>query len=581
MAKIRRKKLTPEEKEHKALKKRIRQTFTQMGFSYLRTENITVSFGGQGGEFDSIFVFENIVLICEDTISKSRDNVKTHIKEKHAFFEQVAEHKGEFIKWLKDYYPDKLMGFSTDYTLSRYKLRFLYFHKSTIDDDTKRVFNKIAFVDDNELWYFKRVADCVKHTGRNELFEFLQLNSVDVGSTTHARESSDINTVVILPEESSGFHGIKLITFVMSAEDLMQCSYVLRKDSWGWNEKMELYQRLLIPDKIRKIREYLATEKMTFANNIIVSLPDAAEIYRMDNGRKVVLDLENDDVSEHEHLKMHIANTINSIGIIDGQHRVFAYHEGSNRDPYEPVIRDLRRNKHLIVTGIKYKKGTRRDEKIKLESDLFLLINSTQKTVASDLLQHIRSIQEPSSPIGISRLVLIRMNAMQPFLDLFQIHPRQTERIKTSSIVQWGLKDLVAVDQNDDRTLFNYWHHDKKEVLLKGPKEGAAFDAVLEEYIKFCATTISNYFSAVREVFPDDWSLEEDKRLLGVTSITGFLIAFRGSLILYKRINDREFYRKRLRNLAGEVVFRKGQFSFVSSQWRKFGLLITEKCWEP
>ena len=67
----------------------------------------------------------------------------------------------------------------------------------------------------------------------------------------------------------------------------MDCSYVLRKESW--EENADLYQRLLISNKIKGIREYLANKKRTFIDNIIVSLPQDVSIYKKENGQEQIL----------------------------------------------------------------------------------------------------------------------------------------------------------------------------------------------------------------------------------------------------------------------------------------------------
>jgi DNA modification methylase len=63
------------------------------------------------------------------------------------------------------------------------------------------------------------------------------------------------------------------------------------------------------------------------------------------------------------------------VGIIDGQHRVFCYHEGS--DVLEPKIAILRKRQHLLVTGIIYPSGIKEQARLEFEARLFLEINDT------------------------------------------------------------------------------------------------------------------------------------------------------------------------------------------------------------
>lgn len=70
----------------------------------------------------------------------------------------------------------------------------------------------------------------------------------------------------------------------------------------------------------------------------------------------------------------------NSIGIIDGQHRVFAYHESKDDDA---DIAALRIQQNLLITGIIYPEGISDLEREKFEAKLFLEINSTQTNAKS------------------------------------------------------------------------------------------------------------------------------------------------------------------------------------------------------
>jgi len=218
----------------------------------------------------------------------------------------------------------------------------------------------------------------------------------------------------------------------------------------------------------------------------------------------------------------------------------------------------------------------RKEDKIKFESEIFLQINSNQKKVDTALLQHIESIKDPYSAIGIARKVLTLLNENHPFLDTFQVYSFETKKIKTPSIINWGLKDLVEINEAKN-TLFKYWNHDNKNILLSG-ESSDEFDAVYEEYLKFCANIISQYFNAVRTNFKDSWTLDKKCKLLSVTSITGFLISLRMSLEIYKKVHDFYFYKDKLSNL--NIDFNKGQFGYTSSHWHRFAEEIKNQCWK-
>jgi hypothetical protein len=93
----------------------------------------------------------------------------------------------------------------------------------------------------------------------------------------------------------------------------------------------------------------------------------------------------------------------NSIGLIDGQHRVFSYYEGG-RD--EAKISVLRVQQNLLVTGVIYPSNISRAERSKFEATLFLEINATQTNAKSDLKQAIGVLLQPFSQDSIARRIV-------------------------------------------------------------------------------------------------------------------------------------------------------------------------------
>jgi len=570
MAKTIRKKkvpLTDQQKKQNKLRKSIQSFIKSMGFEYLRTEGKNKVFGGQQGELDSVYLFENIVLVCEDTIITT--DIKDHIRKKDFFYQKIEENKKEFLEWLTTEYADKFAKFNS-YAVPRYKIFYLYFYTTPIELDTKDLFPRIKFIDENKLNYFVSVASNLKLSAINEMYRFLKINHSDVGIASSSTPDSRIETAVILPEDSSGFsEGIKVVSFMMCAEDLMECAYVLRKEDW--ESQVELYQRLVISTKIKKMRDFIATSKKTFINNIIVSLPYNVKFYDPKDPQK---EIDLDHISEIKNLMMTIPRTINSICIIDGQHRIFAHHKANDKSENE--ISRIRKRRHLLVTGLVFPKTMRYEERVQFESGIFLEINSTQKAVEPSLLQHIQSIKTPYSPTATARKVLAEMNERDPFLSHFQFYSFETKKIRIYSIVEYGLTDLVEISAEKD-TLFKYWDNDKKNILIS-KVYSEDFDKVYREYISFCARTISLFFNAVKANFKKDWTLDKTSKLLSVISITGFIISLRKSLEVYKEVHNYEFYYKKLSLL--KMDFSKENFPYTSSLYNKFAEDIKAQCWE-
>lgn len=96
------KKLTEDQiikRKDRAFRKKIQTVFTNAGFEHLKTLDKHIKIGNRTVEFDSVYFYENIMLICEDT--GTTNDIKSHIRNKKEAFEQVTNNKTEFLDWLK------------------------------------------------------------------------------------------------------------------------------------------------------------------------------------------------------------------------------------------------------------------------------------------------------------------------------------------------------------------------------------------------------------------------------------------------------------------------------------------------
>ena len=189
--------------------------------------------------------------------------------------------------------------------------------------------------------------------------------------------------------------GYKVISFYVDSEALLSRCYVLRKD--GWEDRGQLYQRMISKKKIEAIRRYLLDQKRVFINNIIVTLPSDTKLLILNNNTQDISKL-----MKTAPVKIQLPSEYNSVGLIDGQHRVFSYYEGG---AHEEAIEKLRRQQNLLVTGIIYPPSVAAQDKTKFEATLFLEINSTQTNAKSDLKQAIGLLLHPfSAELSLNKL---------------------------------------------------------------------------------------------------------------------------------------------------------------------------------
>lgn len=561
------KKLTAEQKAAQlkkrkvlAFRKKIRSSFTDAGFTYFSTLDKHFPIGTRTVELDYLFLYENIIVICEDNTKQKKDI--DHIRNKNESFAEIRNNKTAFLNWLSNTFPEKATMVK-QYRPERYFLYYIYISQTELEitEDEKNRYSNLLFWDPETLSYFNRMAQCIQHSARYEIFRYLGLKNDEIGFSGSEGGKTTIKAPIIYPQEATGLrNGVRVVSFMMSAEKLLRTSYVLRKDSW--EESMFLYQRLIEKDKVKSIRAFLAQKGEAFYNNIIVALPDNVT-FEDDAGTPILVE----NIGDFQHCKLVLPDEMNSICIIDGQHRIFAHYEAPATEKYELQIAPLRRQLHLLVTGLNFPTEMKEPERKQIQSQIFLDINDNTKKVAPNVLTHIEMVKDPFSDIGLARRVIERLNKKRVFLNRFELSALDESKIKVASIIKFALRYLVTVTPAEGKTsLYAYWQGNKEAFQQKD-------EASLNDYIEFCANSIDLYFSAIRDAFKSSWN-DPASKMLSVISINGFIIAFNRQLNKYG-VSDYPFYSSCLRKLS--IDFSKNGFPYTSSQYRKFsGRILAE-----
>ena len=490
-----------------------------------------------------------ILIVCEDTSTTS--DIKSHIRKKHEAFDQIDKNKGTFLDWIEGEFSYDIC----QYTENQYVIKYLYFSQNELNlsKEEKLLYPLITFVEPRYLEYFNRMVQCIHKSVKYEVYRFLQIDSNQIGCNTTESKKKCISATIISPKESTGLNnGVRIVSFMMSAETLIKNSYVLRKDNW--EDSITLYQRLIQKDKIKGIRSFLAKRQEAFYNNIIVSLP--SNIYFLDKDDSPI---NLDSIGKYDVCKMMLPDEMNSICIIDGQHRVYAHYEGEKNDPDEIQISNLRKKLHLLVTGLVFPAGMSDVQKAQIESGIFLDINTNAKPVPPDVLLHIKELKDPLSDIGIARAVIERLNKEDVFLHMFELSALDEGKIKTASIIKFALRYLVTIEPKEKKSLFDYWDGDKGKIKQLNDEE-------YNSYIDFCVQQIRTYFSALKASHKKEWS-DESSKLLSVISLNGFIIAY-NRYIDQKQLENFDFFNNRFKDLHTD--FTREKFPYTSSQYKKF-----------
>ncbi len=550
-----------EKRKKNTLKRRIRSVFQGAGFIWVPTNDHEFFIGHRRLEIDALFLYENIWLMCEDTISNDRD----HIRTKNEATAEIRNNIQDFINILLKQFPEK-SDIIKKYSESRIKLYSLYISSEelTISDDDRLLFSELVFVQPKTMNYFHWIVQCIKKSALSEIFRFLDINSVDVGTISSSTESSDITAPIIYPKSFTGLtNNVRIVSFMISAEDLLRTCYVLRKDNW--TESIWLYQRLIDKTKIKKIRTFLEKEGASFYNNIIVGLPDSVRFRNSKGDYKKISDIKEFDDS----YKLILPKEYNSICVIDGQHRIFAHYESGEDTKQEQRIRELSKELHLLATGLVFPEEMSEEERAQIQSKIFLDINSNAKPVPQNVLLQIKRIQNPISDESIAQFIIEKLNTHGIFQNKLQVSSLDDGKLKTASIVRFALRYLVTIKPTDGKqSLFTYWDGNK-DALKNSSKES------IEEYVDYCDKVLREYFGAIKKNLSAQWN--DDTKLLSVISINGFIIALNRQLIV-NGVHDFDYYDGIFK--GWNYDFSQEGFHYTSSQYRKFSTEILESAFK-
>lgn len=508
-----------EKARHRAFNNTHRNIFERAGFSRLQpVDGIHFTYDGLKGELDDIFVLENVVVFAEYTRSNS-GNLGEHAKGKAGIHNKIAEDPVKFIEFFSTLSPGVSSWLENlAYTKKQIVASIVYASIDAVEDHHKALFKSSRFMSSAERSYFKSLTNSLKKSSRFEIFEYLSIKTQKIGSNGVVPTGApfDPYNALLLPEEQSHFPtGFSVVSFYVDPDALLKRAYVLRRN--GWRDGDRLYQRLIIPKKISSIRAHLKEKKRVFANNIVVTLPPEAKL-SLEDGTPAT----NSTISTPTPVRLEVPRNSNSIGIIDGQHRIFSYYEDIFPDA---EIDKFRIQQNLLATGLIYPDSMSVSDREKFEADLFLEINSNQSSAASDIIQAIWVVLDPFRPVSVARVVLNRLADTKPLKGSLAKTSIDAGKIPTSSIVSFGLQPLTKRSGED--SLFHLWDDDAAKTRLKAGKKNKAD---LDLYISFCVKIVSDFLEAARiSVGNDKWKIASKggAGILSVTTINGMIILLR------------------------------------------------------
>ncbi|WP_445157052.1 DGQHR domain-containing protein [Halomonas sp. E14] len=541
----------------------LRTVFTGCGFGEIKSENIEFVFKGDASEFDYIFVFNNLVVICEETEGAKRGS--DHFRKKQTFATLLSS---DLTKALEEYsrLNKNFSSYLEDQELEvdDLEVRFLYYSCEKEQEAANTGPYKILKIETAK--YFEETIKTIGGSARYELLKYLDVKLSQLGDQRIKgrpdKPAEDTFDAFILSGKQTNYpEGFYVVSFYADPESLIERAYVLRRH--GWESPEISYQRMLSNKKLKEMRMHLSSDEKVYVNNLVITLPSDMVVYEAKDGTKKQVDFH--DITTVKPVVINLPKELASIGIIDGQHRIYSYHEGV--DQSESKIRKIRKRQNLLVTGIVFPDNYTDKERVRFEAELFLKINNTQTAVSSGLRQEIETLVNPLSGLAIAKAVADQLSKHSAIKGVLKTSVfDRSSRIPTASIVRYILKPLVDPESKGSNELFKLW-------ACKNPVP--LTDSFRDEYVKFCKQIINEMLVGVKQnLTSEQWAPKnpKNKGVLSPTFINGLLVCLRELISNDKIYYDdgggliSPDYQKAFSNIAS---FRLR--AYTSSRWAELG----------
>lgn len=521
----------------------LRQIFEGAGFKHVIADNIHFAVDGRNGEIDHIFVWENVVLLCEETAEASATK---HCTNKLVFHGKIASDYQAFrdVYWPLNPALDDAIG--PGYSLQDIEFRHIYYSEKSDVDSSIGSSDPLIILTRSQATYFHSLVDTIQRSARYELLKYLgvALNQVGSARVSGSGVASNSFAAFALPAAHTSYPaGFTVVSFYADPMALIQRSYVLRRD--GWEDPDLSYQRFVRAEKLDAMRDYLSANGKVFINNLVVTLPSTALLLDANSAPVVPGAL-----ASKSQVTLQLPLELGTVGIVDGQHRVFSYYEGGGDG--EKEITKIRQRQNLLVTGIIFPPHYTAEMRVKFEAEIFLGINNNQSPVNTQLKQDLETIINPETPLAISRSIVKRLSTEGPLAGMMQMSQFDpSDRIASGSLGPY----VVTILAKKTSALYKTWDGAGKRDLTD-PSDRAA-------YVDYCVSELRSLLGAAAKHLKGKFRSVPNGGVLSTTVVGGLI------LLLDRMVKDGTSpsaidYSQRLKGIE------KFDFSrFTGSAWGK------------
>ncbi len=326
----------------------------------------------------------------------------------------------------------------------------------------------IIVLRDNEISYYKKLTQLYKKAAKYQI-----LSHVFSGESIKGLDFA-------VPATRGKMGGSTFYNFLIKPSDLLKISYVSHKASRDVND-LYTYQRMLVPKRLQDIGKYI-DDGGQFPTNIVINIKGGM---RFDKREKI---------GESAFGTLYLPDKYASAWLIDGQHRLYGFTQ-SNRflDPNDKTTVPVLAYENLA--SIK-------------EAQLFVDINCQQVRVTRRLLQELYATLQWDSDSFKERIDALCSRVVMA-LDRQPTSPFQN-RIITTNRDKTHYCCLTLTSFSDGLKENKFFGEERKGGILPGPCTDSNSEK-LEDTMYKATEILSNYFSIIAGVKPDQWKLGDDK----------------------------------------------------------------------
>lgn len=330
---------------------------------------------------------------------------------------------------------------------------------------------KICVLRDHEIDYYAKLTNHLKSAAK---YQFL----------AHLFQNESINGLEIsVPATRGKMGGVYFYNFLIKPSDLLKIVYVSHKASRDVGA-LETYQRMLVPNRLKNIAEYIDNGGM-FPTNIVINIKSKKNL-RFDKKERI---------GNSSFGTLYLPDNYASAWVIDGQHRIYGYAHSKR------FIDSKSDTATLPVLAYENLPSSE-------EAQLFVDINCEQVKVSKNLLNEIYATLKWDSDDFEERNYALRSRVVMS-LDSKKVSPFYG-RIITTGRDRTHYRCLTLTSFNDGLKENKFLGQLKGSAVRPGPFSYKDVDD-LENTRKKTVDILINYFSSFSEKIKDHWELGDDK----------------------------------------------------------------------